>query len=146
MQRLSSVFVRCFATQLPRGAVAVEAVGLRTLPKLEKAAAAAAAASGKALDAACGPLPAADDDLSDMVSVVDPKTKEWGGPTKGGTMPEPTRFGDWERKGRCSEWGCACAASAFTFHSAKQHTLLQTNATTHSLPQPQLLPPFAADF
>ena len=29
---------------------------------------------------------------------------EWGGPLRGGRMPEPTRFGDWERKGRCTDW------------------------------------------
>ena len=30
--------------------------------------------------------------------------KEWGGPRRGGRLPEPTRFGDWERKGRCSDF------------------------------------------
>ena len=29
---------------------------------------------------------------------------EWGGPRRGGRLPEPTRFGDWERKGRCSDF------------------------------------------
>jgi hypothetical protein len=29
---------------------------------------------------------------------------EWGGPRRGGRMPEPTRFGDWERKGRCTDF------------------------------------------
>ena len=29
---------------------------------------------------------------------------EWGGPLRGGTLPEPTRYGDWERKGRCSDY------------------------------------------
>ena len=29
---------------------------------------------------------------------------EWGGPLRGGGLPEPTRFGDWERKGRCSDY------------------------------------------
>ena len=32
------------------------------------------------------------------------RTKEWGGPRRGGRLPEPTRFGDWERKGRCSDF------------------------------------------
>jgi hypothetical protein len=32
------------------------------------------------------------------------KGKEWGGPTRGGRLPEPTRYGDWERKGRCSDF------------------------------------------
>ena len=82
----------------PLGAIAVEAVkgGPRALSR----------AADATPDAACGPAPAAGDDLSDPVSNVDPKTGEWGGPTKGGTMPEPTRFGDWERKGRCSAYVC----------------------------------------
>mmetsp|Transcript_2573 Transcript_2573/g.3943 ORF Transcript_2573/g.3943 Transcript_2573/m.3943 type:complete len:159 (-) Transcript_2573:331-807(-) len=29
---------------------------------------------------------------------------EWGGPTRGGRLQEPTRFGDWERKGRCTDF------------------------------------------
>jgi hypothetical protein len=29
---------------------------------------------------------------------------EWGGPRRGGRLPEPTRYGDWERKGRCSDF------------------------------------------
>lgn len=39
-----------------------------------------------------------------QVPMLDPSTQEWGGPTKGGVMPEPTRFGDWERKGRCTDF------------------------------------------
>ena len=30
--------------------------------------------------------------------------QEWGGPRRGGTLAEPTRFGDWERKGRCTDF------------------------------------------
>lgn len=29
---------------------------------------------------------------------------EWGGPLRGGRLPEPTRFGDWERKARCTDF------------------------------------------
>ena len=29
---------------------------------------------------------------------------EWGGPLRGGKLLEPTRFGDWERKGRCTDY------------------------------------------
>jgi hypothetical protein len=32
------------------------------------------------------------------------RTREWGGPRRGGRLPEPTRFGDWERKGRCTDF------------------------------------------
>ena len=90
------VLMRRLATAVPRGAVAVEPVkgGPRALAR---------AVSPEPPAESCGTAPAADDDLADPVSNVDPKTGEWGGPTKGGTMPEPTRFGDWERKGRCSE-------------------------------------------
>lgn len=34
----------------------------------------------------------------------DHRQVEWGGPRRGGRLPEPTRFGDWERKGRCSDF------------------------------------------
>jgi hypothetical protein len=47
---------------------------------------------------------AVDDDENDMVDMIDPATGEWGGPTRGGSLPEPTRFGDWERKGRVSDF------------------------------------------
>lgn len=30
--------------------------------------------------------------------------REWGGPRRGGRLPEPTRYGDWERKGRCTDF------------------------------------------
>jgi hypothetical protein len=29
---------------------------------------------------------------------------EWGGPRRGGRLEEPTRYGDWERKGRCTDF------------------------------------------
>ncbi|DBA02712.1 TPA: hypothetical protein N0F65_010537 [Lagenidium giganteum] len=47
-----------------------------------------------------------DDDDEDMVQVMDdsPLGIEWGGPKRGGKFKEPTRFGDWERKGRCSDF------------------------------------------
>lgn len=77
----------------PPGAILVEPVR-----------AGARAASKAPLKEECGTLPDAEDDLSDMVPMIDDKTGEWGGPTKGGSMPEPTRFGDWERKGRCTDF------------------------------------------
>ena len=40
----------------------------------------------------------------DDVIAVDPLTGEWGGPTRGGTAPEPTRYGDWERRGRVTDF------------------------------------------
>jgi hypothetical protein len=72
-------------------------------------------ATSKPTDSACGTVDPDDDDddddddyMEDMF--VDPHVtfhhagKEWGGPTRGGRLPEPTRFGDWERKGRCSDF------------------------------------------
>uniref|UniRef100_A0A7S4SSZ6 Succinate dehydrogenase assembly factor 4, mitochondrial n=1 Tax=Ditylum brightwellii TaxID=49249 RepID=A0A7S4SSZ6_9STRA len=35
---------------------------------------------------------------------LDESMKEWGGPRRGGALAEPTRFGDWERKGRCTDF------------------------------------------
>ena len=79
------------ALKLPPGAVAVQPLSAVQKPK-------------GVLKEECGTLPAVDDDLDDMVQMVDPKTKEWGGPTKGGTAPEPTRYGDWSGKGRCTDF------------------------------------------
>ena len=79
------------ALKLPPGAVAVQPLSAVQKPK-------------GVLKEECGTLPVVDDDLDDMVQMVDPKTKEWGGPTKGGTAPEPTRYGDWSGKGRCTDF------------------------------------------
>ena len=63
--------------------------------------------------AACGDI---DDDEDDEMeqeemfvaafqsSSFDHGEAEWGGPRRGGRLLEPTRFGDWERKGRCSDF------------------------------------------
>ena len=55
---------------------------------------------------ACGTEPTVDDDEDEMeeMFVQGPAGMEWGGPTRGGQRPEPTRFGDWERKGRTSDF------------------------------------------
>jgi hypothetical protein len=47
-----------------------------------------------------------DDELDEMeeMFVMGPKGMEWNGPTRGGQRPEPTRYGDWERKGRASDF------------------------------------------
>mmetsp|Transcript_69332 Transcript_69332/g.77551 ORF Transcript_69332/g.77551 Transcript_69332/m.77551 type:complete len:134 (-) Transcript_69332:195-596(-) len=37
-------------------------------------------------------------------SSFDHRAAEWGGPRRGGRLLEPTRYGDWERKGRCSDF------------------------------------------
>lgn len=44
-----------------------------------------------------------EDDMEEMF-VQGPAGVEWGGPTRGGRRPEPTRFGDWERNGRASDF------------------------------------------
>ena len=56
---------------------------------------------------ACGTEPSVDDDEDEEMEemfVQGPAGMEWGGPTRGGQRPEPTRFGDWERKGRASDF------------------------------------------
>lgn len=48
-----------------------------------------------------------DEDEEDMEEMFVPGpggVMEWGGPTRGGSRPEPTRYGDWERKGRVSDF------------------------------------------
>ena len=52
-----------------------------------------------------------DDEMEQEEMFVDPYEsfehqgiREWGGPRRGGRLPEPTRFGDWERKGRCTDF------------------------------------------
>ena len=45
------------------------------------------------------PVPAAEA-KPDPKPAAAPKPKEIGGPTG----PEPTRFGDWERNGRCTDF------------------------------------------
>ncbi|KAG1951142.1 succinate dehydrogenase assembly factor 4, mitochondrial [Pimephales promelas] len=44
--------------------------------------------------------PKSNDVLKRFPDDVNPETKEKGGPRG----PEPTRFGDWERKGRCIDF------------------------------------------
>lgn len=61
---------------------------------------------------ACGDVDAAnnEDEMEEEEMFVDAhesfghKMAEWGGPRRGGRLPEPTRFGDWERKGRCTDF------------------------------------------
>ena len=66
--------------------------------------------------AACGDVDSDDDsdddddelEMEEMFVDAHPsfghKMVEWGGPRRGGRFPEPTRYGDWERKGRCSDF------------------------------------------
>ena len=44
-----------------------------------------------------------EEELEEMF-IEGPAGLEWGGPTRGGRKPEPTRYGDWERKGRVSDF------------------------------------------
>jgi hypothetical protein len=63
--------------------------------------------------ASCGTTNDADNDAEDVEEeemFVEPhasfgvRTREWGGPRRGGRFPEPTRYNDWERNGRCSDF------------------------------------------
>jgi len=61
---------------------------------------------------ACGTIDEDDDDMEmeqeemfvEAHSSFEHQSLEWGGPRRGGRFPEPTRFGDWERKGRCTDF------------------------------------------
>uniref|UniRef100_A0A7S0C435 Succinate dehydrogenase assembly factor 4, mitochondrial n=1 Tax=Proboscia inermis TaxID=420281 RepID=A0A7S0C435_9STRA len=65
----------------------------------------------KQILSACGPIPGEDDidEEDEEYMFVEPHPIlntdkiEWGGPRRQG-LPEPTRFGDWERKGRCTDF------------------------------------------
>lgn len=53
----------------------------------------------------CGPEEDPDDlDEMEEMFIEGPAGIEWNGPTRGGKRPEPTRYGDWERKGRASDF------------------------------------------
>mmetsp|Transcript_6882 Transcript_6882/g.6184 ORF Transcript_6882/g.6184 Transcript_6882/m.6184 type:complete len:127 (+) Transcript_6882:33-413(+) len=51
----------------------------------------------------CGPIDEDEEDMEEMF-IEGPAGLEWGGPTRGGRRPEPTRYGDWERKGRATDF------------------------------------------
>ena len=60
-------------------------------------------------DDKCGPVDEEEMEQEEMFVTSDPilghgNIKEWGGPRRGGRLAEPTRFGDWERKGRCTDF------------------------------------------
>jgi hypothetical protein len=63
---------------------------------------------GKLVQEKCGSDTEASDqtqeDEMENMFVQGPMGIEWNGPTRGGKRPEPTRFGDWERKGRASDF------------------------------------------
>jgi hypothetical protein len=60
------------------------------------------------LGSKCGPDQSTsaetDEDEMEEMFIMGPAGVEWGGPTRGGARPEPTRYGDWERKGRASDF------------------------------------------
>ncbi|GMH81688.1 hypothetical protein TrVE_jg3086 [Triparma verrucosa] len=59
----------------------------------------------KILTEACGPIDdSLDEDELEEMFIKGPMGMEWGGPTRGGKMNEPTVHGDWQRKGRCSDF------------------------------------------
>jgi hypothetical protein len=60
-------------------------------------------------DSKCGPIDDEEMEQEEMFVTSDPvlghgNIQEWGGPRRGGRLAEPTRFGDWERKGRCTDF------------------------------------------
>lgn len=62
-------------------------------------------AEPKDLKESCGTT-TPDDELEELeeMYVMGPAGIEWNGPTRGGARPEPTRYKDWERKGRCTDF------------------------------------------
>lgn len=66
---------------------------------------AAADSDSKISKESCGTT-TPDDELEELeeMFIMGPAGIEWGGPTRGGARPEPTRYKDWERKGRCTDF------------------------------------------
>ena len=66
---------------------------------------AAVAADPKIQKESCGTT-TPDDELEELeeMFIMGPAGIEWNGPTRGGARPEPTRYKDWERKGRCTDF------------------------------------------
>lgn len=60
-------------------------------------------ADDKILKENCGTETPADElEEPEEMFIMGPSGVEWNGPTRGGTKPEPTKFGDWScQKGRC---------------------------------------------
>ena len=58
------------------------------------------------LDSNANSPPGQDEENDYMIEMVcdGPSGLEWGGPRKGGRFPEPTRYGDWEQKGRVTDF------------------------------------------
>lgn len=56
------------------------------------------------MSSAEGSVDEEDEDLIDMFVMGPAGKMEWNGPTRGGTKPEPTRYGDWERGGRAIDF------------------------------------------
>ena len=78
-----------------------EVVVIKSSPK----AATAEAVDQKVLKENCGTT-TPDDELEELeeMFIMGPAGIEWNGPTRGGARPEPTRYKDWERKGRCTDF------------------------------------------
>ena len=81
------------------------------LAELESFETMATPSSSKESPAACGTIEDIDNDEMEQEEMfVNPHNslghdkREWGGPRRGGRLLEPTRFGDWERKGRCTDF------------------------------------------
>ena len=79
-------------------------------PAVEEAEAEAEAASTCSHGVSTDPDLLLDDEDREEEMFIDPhgclgtSAVEWGGPRRGGRFEEPTRFGDWERKGRCTDF------------------------------------------
>lgn len=83
--------------------VVVERTTTTTAKTTTAASAAKAAAEKPVKKEACGEVEEEEEEMEEMF-VMGPAGMEWNGPTRGGRQKEPTRYGDWERKGRCTDF------------------------------------------
>lgn len=105
-RRCSIFFGARFFSGVPVGPAGRGAALLGRLAKNVEPPKTAIIAGGKSdavLKEACGDVEEEVVEMEEMF-VATTVGREWGGPMRGGRYKEPTRFGDWEQKGRCTDF------------------------------------------
>ena len=104
--------LRISPKRVPRGLLATPVIALNTpmLRNFSESGAHTVPANVKIPSKEANPIldPLAEENEEELEDMFQPGPSlgqvEWGGPTRGGSRPEPTRYGDWDRNGRCSDF------------------------------------------
>mmetsp|Transcript_89231 Transcript_89231/g.178336 ORF Transcript_89231/g.178336 Transcript_89231/m.178336 type:complete len:113 (+) Transcript_89231:140-478(+) len=94
---------RQFSTPGGRGAALLDKIGVPQLNPPTVDAKVTEFSPSQELTENCGVVEEEVIEMEDMF-VKTTMGLEWGGPMRGGRYSEPTRFGDWEQKGRCTDF------------------------------------------